>query len=382
MPKNALVIALATVGALVLATILAEHLDQAGPGWLLALDVVAGVAGLALLGALERRPEAVTLLLALLSASSPALVPTSTLAIVHVARFRPLRTASWVAAAGVVGHLLRAGWRPFHGLGLGWYALLVVAVYAALVGWGARSRLNDELIASLRERARSLEAEQDRLLAEARMAERTRVAREMHDGLAHRLSMVAMHAGALEFRPDAPPTQVADAAGVVREGVHQALDELRDVILLLRDEGEVSLRRPLPGLSDLPALIAELEQVGVRVQLEHTAPTVDLDPAASRAAYRVVQEALTNARRHAPGTTVTISLTGRPGDRLVIVVTNPTATASPGPPAAVAASSDRQGTGLGLVGLRERVVLAGGELEVADLVSEFRVVAWLPWPDE
>src|SRR5690606_3293048 len=212
--------------------------------------------------------------------------------------------------------------------GLGWYALLVVAVYAALVGWGARSRLNDELIASLRERARFLEAEQDRLVAEARTAERTRVAREMHDGLAHRLSMVAMHAGALEFRPDSPPARVADAAGVVREGIHRALDELRDVILLLRAEDEPARRRPLPGLEDLPALIAELDEVGVNVLLEHRAPTSRLTASASRAAYRVVQESLTNARRHAPGSAVAISLTGQPGGRLDIVVTNST---SPSP---------------------------------------------------
>jgi signal transduction histidine kinase len=203
----------------------------------------------------------------------------------------------------------------------------------------------------------------------------------MHDGLAHRLSMVAMHAGALEFRPDAPPARVADAAGVVREGVHQALDELRDVILLLRDEGEPNRRRPLPGLVDLPALVAELAEVGVNVRLEHRAPTSRLTPATSRAAFRVVQESLTNARRHAPGSVVAISLTGQPGDRLDIVVTNPKSTPSRSPSAA-AFPRHGNGTGLGLVGLRERVELAGGELVVDDGANEFRVFAWLPWPDE
>jgi signal transduction histidine kinase len=106
----------------------------------------------------------------------------------------------------------------------------MIAAYAALLGWGALTQARWALVASLRERARRAEAEQGRRVAEARMLERTRIAREMHDVLAHRLSLVATYAGALEYRPDSPPEQLSRAAGVVRAGVHQAFSELREVI--------------------------------------------------------------------------------------------------------------------------------------------------------
>ena len=123
---------------------------------------------------------------------------------------------------------------------------------AALVGWGELSRARQALLESLREQARRAEAEQASRVAEARAAERASIAREMHDVLAHRLSLLATYAGALEYRPDAPPEQLARAAGVVRAGVHQALDELREVIGVLRDDDDApAATRPQPSLSDL-----------------------------------------------------------------------------------------------------------------------------------
>src|SRR5690606_7847514 len=145
------------------------------------------------------------------------------------------------------------------------------------------------LLASLRERALRAEAEQGRRVAEARMLERTRIAREMHDVLAHRLSLLATYAGALEYRPDSPPERLSRAAGVVRTGVHQALEELREVIHVLRQEDGDSLAGPQPLLADVPRLVEESRDAGVTVQLHEAVAGADsLPPSVSRTAYRVV----------------------------------------------------------------------------------------------
>ncbi|MGW4802136.1 sensor histidine kinase, partial [Nonomuraea sp. NPDC004297] len=230
------------------------------------------------------------------------------------------------------------------------------------------------LLISLHERADRAEAEQGRRVAEARMAERRRLAREMHDVLAHRLSLVATHAGALEYRPDSSPEQVARAAGVVRTGVHQALEELRQVIGLLREQDDqVDELQPQPALADLPGLIADAQEAGQEVRLrEEVIDDGAVPQAASRTAYRVVQEGLTNARKHAPGRPVDVLLHGTPGTHLLIDIRNPLAPADTAPLA--------PGSGLGLVGLTERVRLAGGQLDHHHTEGEFRLHARLPWP--
>ncbi len=170
------------------------------------------------------------------------------------------------------------------------------------IGWGLFVRARRELVRSLRELA-------DRAGDEARAAERRRIAREMHDVLAHRLSLLSVHAGALEFRPDAPAEEVAEAAGVIRENARAALDELRGVIGVLREDGGESLTEPpQPTLADLAALVEESRAAGMRVtasiELGDAAPPA----AVGRTAYRIVQEGLTNARKHAPGAAVTLTV--------------------------------------------------------------------------
>jgi signal transduction histidine kinase len=306
---------------------------------------------------------------------APTATPVSTLGTLHVARFRPFRPTVAVALVGVAAHLLRAVWLPMPGLPYLWWAALVVVAHAALVGWGLLAAARRALIASLEERARRAEAEQSRRVDEARAAERAEIAREMHDVLAHRLSLLATYAGALEYRPDAPPEQLSHAAGVVRAGAHQALEELRDVITLLRDdEADDEPDRPVPALTDLPALVEESREVGTPVEIRDAVTNAPALPGQTgRTAYRVLQEALTNARKHAPGQPVSIALDGAPGARLVIEVRNPL----PREPVAARAIP---GAGRGLVGLTERVRLAGGQLDHAAAPDEFRLHAWLPWP--
>jgi signal transduction histidine kinase len=167
-----------------------------------------------------------------------------------VAQRRPIGDALGVGVLGVIAHAVLGLLRPVGGLSYGWWLILDVVAHAALVAVGAWIQARARLIASLVLRAQRAEEEQGRRIAEARAAERVRIAREMHDVLAYRLSLVATYAGALEYRPDATPEKRAEAAGVVRSNIQEALDELREVVTALREDGirngEFHLRAALP----------------------------------------------------------------------------------------------------------------------------------------
>jgi signal transduction histidine kinase len=362
-------------------TIAGELQGQQAMG-LVVVDVAVGVVGCALLPVLWRWPVAGALVLTVLAAVSPAATPAATAGALVVAQRRRFAVAAAVAAAGVSAHAVQGVWRPLGGLSFPWWLALMVAGYAALLGWGALTQARRALVASLRERARRAEAEQGRRVAEARVAERTQIAREMHDVLAHRLSLIATYAGALEYRPDSAPEQLARAAGVVRDGVHQALSELREVISVLRDDqtadDDTGRPPPQPMLADIPRLVEESHDAGQQVSLENRAADAVVPAVAGRAAYRVVQEALTNARKHAAGQPVRVLLNGTPGTALVIDIRNPL------PPSRVReapAARSVPGGGAGLIGLTERVHLAGGRLDhEVTATAEFHLHAWLPWP--
>lgn len=371
--RNGYAITLAAVASLSSLTIVGRHSGDATTGWLI-FDVVAGLATCVLVPVLLRRPVTGALAMAVLAALSPAATPASTIGTLFVARRKPLPAAIGVALAGIVAHAVQRLWRPADGLSTPWWLVLDVAVHAALLGWGAQAQARQALLDSLRERAQRAEAEQGRRVAEARTAERTQMAREMHDVLAHRLSLLATYAGALEYRPDSSPEQLARAAGVVRTGVHQALDELREVIGVLRDDDleERPGGRPQPTFADLPGLVEESRSAGTEVTYEAAVTEPELlPPATGRTAYRVVQEGLTNARKHASGQSVRLTVRGRPGDALQIELVNAGGNGTPGPP----------GSGTGLVGLTERVHLAGGVLDHGTAPGGgFRLHASLPWP--
>ena len=314
-------------------------------------------------------PVPVALALAALAALSPAATAASTVATLEVARRRPLRVAVLVAAAGFTGHAVQALWRP-TGLPLGWWLLCDAAVHAALVGWGAFARARAQVVAGLRDRARRAEREQELRVHEARTAERARIAREMHDTLAHRLSLLATLAGALEHRPDAPPEERARVAGLVRQGVSGALDELREVVGVLRAGPDVL--RPPPGLADIPSLVDESRAAGAVVDERWSGDPAGVPPAVQAAAFRVVQEGLTNAGRHAPGSAVHVLVEIAPAMVRVVVDDD-------GPAPGLAPSPS--GSGTGLVGLHERAVLLGGEMsaEPRGSVPGFRLSVSLPW---
>jgi signal transduction histidine kinase len=243
-----------------------------------------------------------------------------------------------------------------------------------VVAWGMFVRARRQLVHSLRERAERAEAEQHLRVDQARQHERARIAREMHDVLAHRISLLSLHAGALEFRPDAPPDEVARAAGVIRASAHDALEDLRTVIGVLREVGSEEPEPPQPTLADLPALIGESRAAGMHVRYDaRLADRAAVPAATGRSAYRIVQEGLTNARKHAHGAAVEVSVDGAEGAGLTIEVRNRL-------PVGVAAAAI-PGAGTGIVGLAERASLAGGRLEHGRTANgDWRLWAWLPWP--
>jgi signal transduction histidine kinase len=367
------VLGVGSVAVLTAATIFGRQSGQDGSEWLV-FDVVVGIVAVGIILPLTSRPVQSALALAALSTLSPAATPPSTVGTLTVAQRRPFRTAALVALAGATGHLIQFLWRPIEGLNLFWYVVVDVAVHAALLAWGQWAQARRALLVSLRERAVRAENEQGRRVAEARTLERTKMAREMHDVLAHRLSLLATYAGALEYRPDSSPEKLAQAAGVIRTGVHQALDELREVISVLRD-GEIDDLpggRPQPTFGDLDELVQESRDAGSAISYDAEVSAAEtLPPATGRTAYRVVQEGLTNARKHAAGRPVKVVVRGRPGDGLVIELTNPGGNGVPAAP----------GSGTGLVGLTERVNLAGGTLDHGKAAGQFRLHAALPWPE-
>lgn len=236
-------------------------------------------------------------------------------------------------------------------------ALPVFLASIVIFGAALLARTRRELVASLEERAERLESDKERHVIEAQESERRRIAREMHDVLAHRLSLLSIHAGALEFHPDASPEEIARAAAVIRASAAGALEELRQVITILReDTAHDGTGAPQPTLNDLPALLDESRTAGM-----HLEARLDLlgclPEALGRTGYRVVQEGLTNARKHAPGAPVDLAVSGFAGGGLVVeVISRRVRDLAP-------ADCQRDGTRAGLIGLAERVTLAGGTLE-------------------
>ncbi|HET6532893.1 MAG TPA: histidine kinase [Actinoplanes sp.] len=243
--------------------------------------------------------------------------------------------------------------------------------FGAAVLLAAIALLGDLL--SRRRRSREQLAEQAELteLERARRAileERARIAREMHDVVAHHMSMIAVQAETAPYRvPDLAPPARAELA-TIATAARSALADMRRLLGVLRAETDEAMREPQPGPAELPALVATAQRAGMQV----TYAGNDLDPvpeAVGLAAYRIVQEALANAARHAPGAAVQLLVRALP-DRLAVTVHN-----GPG-----GGTGPATGPGHGLVGMRERAELLGGELTAGpDGRGGYLVEATLPY---
>jgi signal transduction histidine kinase len=318
----------------------------------------------------RRAPLVPFALSAALAATNPDLTAGILISAYAVGRYEP----RWPVriGAGVVGAVaLSQPWNigtaneAVGGLG----AIALALVLPGAIGIWQRTRA--ELLDALRERAVRAESERELMAREAVLSERTRIAREMHDAVGHRVSLMVLQAGAIELAA-ADRARVEQLAGQVQTAGRQALDELRQMVGVLRagDVDDAAPLGPQPGLADLPGLVAQSRDAGMAVELagppDGSAP---VDPVTGRAAYRIVQESLTNAGKHAPGAGVRVCVERPAGQLVVRVVNGPSRAPATAPPSG----------GFGLVGLGERVRTLGGRLSTGPrLDGGFEVEAVLP----
>jgi signal transduction histidine kinase len=362
--------------AITLATAVDTGASEAVVGWLLFGDLALGLVSFVLIRWRHRQPAAVAVTLGLFACVSTASAGPSSWIVGSIASHRRWRLLAIVVPIHVVAGLVQERLGITEDTLPMWASIAFGLLFAGiLVATGFAMGFQRQLLDSYRDRALTAEREQLARVAQARAGERTRIAREMHDVLAHRISLVAMHAGTLSYRTDLSDEDRATAARSIEENAHRALSDLRAVLGVLRDPTqpvEATPERPQPGLDDIAGLVEEEAADGMRVRLDNRVPET-LPSATGRTAYRIVQEALTNVRKHARGTAVTVEIAGTPDDGLVIGVRN-AAPVGPQPTPALPAS------GLGLLGLAERAALAGGRISHGvDGSGGYEVRAWIPW---
>ncbi|HEY2703296.1 MAG TPA: sensor histidine kinase [Candidatus Dormibacteraeota bacterium] len=230
-------------------------------------------------------------------------------------------------------------------------------------------------LAALEERAERLEREQTVVSQRAALAERARIARELHDVVAHHVSAIAVQAGAAEELAERDPARARAVLATIQATSREALAEMRAVVGVLREEGDGVTLAPQPGLGQLAQLAAQSRSAGLDVRVRVDGPPAPLPDALDVCAYRIIQEALTNTLKHAGATRaeVTVRYT-EDGVELSVVDDGGVATVPTSLP----------GAGRGLVGMRERVALFRGRLDAGRIPGGgFRVVAHLPtgsWP--
>jgi len=362
-------------------------------GWAAQLDPLLGLVACLALWWRRRFPLAVGLAgLPAVTLATSAL-PAGAVIVANLALRLSRRDATALLAAYVACMVPSGLLLPGAGADLWSDTVFSLTYLAAASAGGYALRARRELLARLREDAERAAGEHERRLADARRAERQAIAREMHDVLAHRVSLLSVHAGALVYRtrqaqagagPALSGAEVAESAEVIKGNAHEALEELREVLSLLRaDAGGGDPVSLLPRIEEIAGLVADARATGqpVDFRTELAAGAADavglLRPQLHRTAYRVAQEGLTNARKHAPGAPVGLRLAGGPGSGLTVEVRNELP-AAPGPAAGPGGAIP--GAGAGLAGLAERVRLDGGALEHTAAGGTFTLRARLPWP--
>jgi signal transduction histidine kinase len=353
------------------------------PAWAKVVDAGLGAVACASLWVRRRHAQEVGLAVVVFSAVSALANGAVLPALFNAAIRAPLRRLAVIAAIAVIETAIFPVLYPDgpQGHGYVWQLSFGLILTALALGWGLFVRAQRELVRALRDRAARAEADQQRRERETREAERRRIAGEMHDVLAHRLSILSVHAGALQNWGDALPPELAETAGVIRAGARSALEELRDVIGVLREPNAeasllTSVAPPQPTIDRIPALVDESRETGLRVRCTFRVPDDSQVPAAiGRTAYRAVQEGLTNARKHGGGGQVELTVDATTDDMILVELVS----ARPLRPAARTEEA-RLGAGTGLVGLAERVELAGGRLvHGPDDAGNFVLRATLPW---
>ena len=299
-------------------------------------------------------------------------------------RSRPL--LRWITVVATVGGVAYSQTLPGHHQP--YDAIIQASIFGAAWAIGTMTRQRRAALAAASSRAVRAEASLDATAASAAAAERARIARELHDVVAHHVSLIAVQAEAVGALLPARPAEASASADAIAVTARQAMTELRRLLGVLRFNSaeqdpspERSRLTPAPSLSRLDELLTSVRGSGLPVTCQVSGPAAALPPGVDLTAYRIVQEALTNALRHAPGSSATVALTYEAG-HVSLEVTNtspqPPATATPATPVTSATSATLAG-GYGLAGIAERVASCGGSLTLGPtLDGGFTVSARLP----
>jgi signal transduction histidine kinase len=253
----------------------------------------------------------------------------------------------------------------------------IAGVALVLVGWLAGENTRAGRVYAAREAERAAEkeaaaeAERAEQVRRALADERAQIARELHDIVAHAMSVIAVRSGVARMMIDTDPQQAREALAIIETTTRRSLREMRLLVSVLRESGDHKAElAPVPGLSDLGLLVADMAAAGVTLDVQVDGAVRDLPPAADLSAYRIVQEALTNVVRHAGPTRVLVRISYRPAE-VSVEVTDDGPSGQPPP-------MSHPGSGHGLIGMRERAALFGGELTAGPYAAGFRVKASLP----
>jgi signal transduction histidine kinase len=271
------------------------------------------------------------------------------------------------AAAVIVADVFLAGHNP-HALTLQTAAHVALVAVPVLAAEALRNRRS--YIRLLLERLELAERTREEEAQRRAEQERLRIARELHDVVAHTLTTINVQAGVAAHLADREPDRAGSALAAIESASHEALDELRAILGVLREANgaEVPLE-PAPGLAGVPSLVDQFREAGGDVELQISGEQPDrLPEAVQLAAFRIVQESLTNAARHAPGAAARVRLAYE-AERLSVSIENDSAPMGNGNGEA----------GVGIVGMRERVGALGGSLAAGPSAAGFRVEAELPY---
>jgi signal transduction histidine kinase len=294
-----------------------------------------------------------------------------------VAAYRPRRYSIPALLTCIGGSLVAVQvWQPLGAGAVTFGQRLFVALFLfggiSLACWilGDSMRYRRGYYTALEEKATRLEAERHAHAKVAAAAERARIAREMHDVVAHHVSVMVVQADGAGYVLRSDPDRAESALAAISVTGRQALTEMRRLLGVLRSEGDQADLAPLPGLGELRELLDQARAAGLEVTYTLAGTPRELPEGAELAAYRVVQESLTNTRKHA-GLAATAGVTvSYERDGLIVQVTDDGMAAPSGEPA-----------GLGLAGMRERIAMYGGTVLAGPLPDGgFRVRAWLPCP--
>ncbi|KJK55323.1 sensor histidine kinase [Saccharothrix sp. ST-888] len=260
-------------------------------------------------------------------------------------------------------------------LKLGFFAALMSTPFILSWAWGRLTRVRRAYLTELEDRAARLERERDAQAKVAVAAERARIARELHDVVAHNVSVMIVQADGAAYVLDNSPQQAKEALGTIASTGRQALVEMRRLLGVLRTADTAEEYVPQPGVEELPELLEQVRAAGLPVEYTTTGESTDLPRGVELTVYRIVQEALTNVRKHGgPDARARVAMDFRDRDLEVLIEDDGRGTTDE-----QLAAGGTDGQGHGLIGMRERVGMVSGSLDIGPRPGGgFRIRAVLP----